>query len=72
MRAALRHPILILISVAGGAALALVATAGNWSDAGLYGGMVGVIAVIGLLGALLEIRRSGPRLFAGRDPGRGD
>ncbi len=72
MRAALSHPILIVISVAGGAVLAIVAAAGNWSDAGLYAGMAGVIAVIGLLGALLEVRRHGPELFSGRDPGRRD
>ncbi len=72
MRAALRHPILIVISVAAGAVLATVATAGHWSEAGLYAGMVGVIAVLGLIGLLLEVRRAGPQLFAGRDPGQLD
>ncbi len=72
MRTALRNPILTVLAVAGGVALSLVAAAGNWSDAALYAGMVGVIAVVGLIGLLLEVRRAGPQLFAGRDDGQLD
>lgn len=69
MRAARRHPFLILLSAAAGGALAFVAAARDWSDPALYAGMVGVIAVLGLVGALLEVRRAGPALFSGRDGG---
>ncbi len=69
MRAARRHPFLIILSAAAGGALALVAAAGDWSDPALYAGMVGVIAVVGLIGALLEVRRAGPALFSQADGG---
>ncbi len=68
MRAARRHPFLIILSAAAGGALALVAAAGDWSDPALYAAMAGVIAVLGLIGALLEIRRAGPALLS-RDGG---
>ena len=67
MRAARRHPFLIVLSLAAGSALGVTAAAGEWSDLALYAGMVGVIAVLGLIGALLEVRRAGPELFSQRD-----
>ena len=67
MRAARRHPFLILLSAAAGGALAVVAAAGDWTDPALYAGMAGVIAVLGLIGALLEVRTAGPALFSQRE-----
>jgi hypothetical protein len=38
----------------------------DWSDLGLYAGMTAVIFVLGLLGALLEVRQRGPAVFGNR------
>lgn len=70
MRAARRHPLLIVLSAVAGGALAVLSSDGGWSDAALYAGMVGVIVVVGLIGALLELRRAGPALFSGPGGGR--
>jgi hypothetical protein len=66
MRAARRHPIFLVLALAAVAALGLVAVKNDWSELGLYAGMTAVIFVLGLIGALLEVRQRGPAVFGDR------
>lgn len=68
MRAALRNPILLFLSVAAACALSLIAVADDWDDAALYAGMAGVVAMLGLIGLVVELRRARAQVVAGREP----
>jgi hypothetical protein len=61
-----RYTFPVLLGAAAGSGLALVAYHNHWSELGLYAGMAGLIFVLALFVALLEVRKRGPELFSER------
>lgn len=62
-----RHPVLFAFGLVSEAALALVAATQGWSELGLYGAMVALLAVLGVVTVFTMIRQRGPEIFAERD-----